>query len=307
MIFSQPLQAIEMDIEVCVNVTEDNNPIISKPLYKDLIKVMDWDIGQRVLIRELSAENNYMMQCLLSTGFNPENIELCVGEKYIKVIEVYTAEFLKLKMGLLDAIIGTLKSKGYDNDEIRPVLNVFKKKLMDDLGDNKDPDLALAYLENEMKEREDYQKNDWLEMNHKLQGNYLIYVSLKKIIKGFVFMTIRCVQELSELVQVEFPEGENPKLYNKGRVEASFPEDEIERVFKEKRDMENELQSMIKRTGTSFNDALAKQGKYKELVTLHLATARVAPGDVDMDQTPEQMFKNTILPRIRKQEQLHLV
>lgn len=336
-----------VDPLVCVHMTPENNPILSKAMYKNLIQVLDWDIGQREMMEELTKENNYLMQCLLLNGFHYGNLLECTGEKYLKVIQVYTAEFFKIKSNFQTAIAGVVASKGYDEHDYLPVMNQFKKDLMDTLNDNQDPDLALSKFEQAItstdqedfednhdhseehsdhghrerrlgasppvkvldevepdfsEEEEDFESSpEFKQMYEQLQNNYLIYVSLKKIVKGFILTTIRCIQEFAEKSEVMIPADENIRLFNKTLLDETFPESEMTRVFEERKELESEMGELVKNQSKSFNSDMAKQGKYNNLVALHLANGNISSEEVDLTQTPEQIFKNSLLPRFGKE------
>ena len=342
-----------VDPLVCVHMTPENNPILSKAMYKDLIKVLDWDIGQRELMDELTKENNYLMQCLLVNGFHYGNIIECTGEKYLKVIQVYTAEFFKIKSNFQSAISGVVASKGYDEHDYLPVLNQFKKDLMDNLNNNEDPDIALSKFERAVtstdnddedfhsdhgddhgehivedshdehrerrlggtshavvheidepdfeEEEEDFESSpEFKQMYEQLQNNYLIYVSLKKIVKGYILTTIRCVQEFAEKSEVMIPADENIRLFNKTLLEETFPESEMIRVFEERKELESEMKEIVNNNSKSFNSDMAKQGKYNHLVALHIANGNIGLNDVDLTQSPEKIFKDSLLPKMGK-------
>lgn len=331
----KPGRPTSVDPLVCVNMTPENNPILSPEMYKSLIRVLDWDIGQREMMNELCKENNYLMQCLLVNGFNYNNLIECTGDKYIKVIQVYTAEFFKIKANFLSAIAGMVASKGYDEHDYIPIMNRLKKNLMDSLDQNRDPDLALASFEHavttteddteqpqerrlleepdhdeahelfadesESSEEDDFESSpEFKQMYEQLQNNYLIYVSLKKIVKGFVLTTIRCVQEYAEKAEVMVPADENIRLFNKTQLEESFPQEEMDRVFEERKELESETKDLVKKNGKSFNADLAKQGKYNHLVALHAANGNIHIGEMKISDSPEKIFKDSLLPKFGK-------
>jgi hypothetical protein len=285
------------------------------------------------MLNELTKEHNYLMQCLLLNGFKYENLITCAGEKYIKVIQVYTAEFFKIKSNFLSAIAGMVASKGYDDHDYIPVMNRLKKDLMDTLNENEDPDFCLSRFEEEVTssdlddniherrlssddvseesvhelfhdesnlsnvDEELESSPEFKQMYEQLQSNYLIYVSLKKIVKGFVFTTIRCIQEFAEKTQIMVPVDENIRLYNKTQLEDSFPESEMKRVFEERKELESEMKDLVDNQGKSFNANLAKQGKYNHLVALHAANGNIQLGEMKVSDTPEKMFKESLLPK----------
>lgn len=320
-------------------MTPETNPILSPSMYKDLTRVLDWDIGQREMLQELVTEHNYLMQCLLLNGFKYESLLECAGEKYIKVIQVYTAEFFKIKGNFLSAIAGMVASKGYDEHDYIPMINRLKKDLMDTLNNNEDPDLSLSRFEEEVtsndiqdqinerrlsddksehsdhteahelfhdqseasSEDEDLDSSpEFKQMYEQLQSNYLIYVSLKKVVKGFIFTTIRCIQEFAERTQIMIPVDENIRLYNKTQLDESFPESEMTRVFEERKELESEMKDLVQNSAKSFNVNLAKQGKYNHLVALHAANGNIKLGEMNISDTPEKMFKESMLPRFGK-------
>lgn len=377
-----------MDPLVCAHMTPENNPVLNPQMYKDLTRVLDWNIGQRELMKELSIEHNYIMQCLFINGFNYENLIKCTGEKYIKVIQVYVAEFFKVKSKFQVAIANMVSSKGFDTFEYLPKMNRLKKDLMDTLDDNQDPDLSLARFEymishpdedietrNHEDKHEDSQESssehvdysddthdvmsieheriegrrerilaetshhsyspidehlphkadhshesdssyhgengshhselndtdeeesndDFKHMFRQLHGNYLIYVSMKKIVKGFIFTTIRCIQEYAEKSETILPDEESLRYYNRTQLESMFPQSEIERVFEEQKQLELELEDVKEKAGgKSFNSDLARQGKYNHLVALHIANGNLK--DVNRSDIPEKIFKESLLP-----------
>ena len=325
-----------VDPLICINMTPENNPILSPEMYKSLTRVLDWDIGQREMMEELCKENNFLMQCLLVNGFNYTNLIECTGHKYIKVIQVYTAEFFKIKSNFLTAIAGMVSSKGYDAFDYIPHMNQLKKDLMDTLDENRDPDFALATFEHTvtttddigehheriLTEEHDHEDTDefneftsedsefseedfestpeFKQMYEQLQSNYLIYVSLKKIVKGFVLTTIRCVQEYAEKAEVMIPADENIRLYNKTQLDQTFPQSEMDRVFEERKELESEMHDIVQKGTKSFNASLAKQGKYNHLVALHSANGNVNIGDINFSDPPEKTFKESLLPKFGK-------
>jgi hypothetical protein len=392
------LTASSVNPMVCAHMTPENNPVLNPQMYKDLTRVLDWDIGQREMIKELTTEHNYLMQCLFMNGFNYENLVACTGEKYIKVIQVYVAEFFKVKSKFQVAIANMVSSKGFASFEFLPKMNRLKKDLMDTLDENQDPDLSLARFEymithpdedldtrksgHDHKESEesssehvDYSddshdmmsieheriegrrerilaevshhsysqrdehlphkaehsheshndhyegsehsthtgeghegehsessdtdeeesSDDFKHMYKQLHGNYLIYVSMKKIVKGFIFTTIRCIQEYAEKTEVILPDEESLRYYNRTQLESMFPQSEIERVFAEQKQLELELKEVKEKAGgKTFNSDLARQGKYNHLVALHIANGNLK--EVDRSDTPEKIFKESLLP-----------
>ena len=123
---------------------------------------------------------------------------------------------------------------------------------------------------------------------------------MKKIVKGFVLTTIRCIQEFAERSEVKIPEGENLRLYNKTLLDDTFPQSEMDRVFAEEKELQTELDDIVKKNGKSFNSDMAKQGKYNNLVALHLANGNISINNVDRSDSPEKIFKESLLPKFGK-------
>ena len=97
------------------------------------------------------------------------------------------------------------------------------------------------------------------------------------------------------------PADENIRLFNKTLLDETFPESEMTRVFEERKELESEMGELVKNQSKSFNSDMAKQGKYNNLVALHLANGNISSEEVDLTQTPEQIFKNSLLPRFGKE------
>ena len=300
--------ASSTDPHTCVRMTEENSPMISPQLYKDLVGSLDWDIEQHDLIANLSSENNYIMLCVLYQGFSFDNFVDCSGEGYSKVIDVYTTEFIKLKFGMVDGVISMLKSHNYDSFEVKEHLNRFRRELMDDLNENKDPVLSLEKFQKDVEHWEEYDAEAFVDMFKKLKSNYYIYVALKKIIKGYILLTIRCLQDYFEMVGPQVPEGENILLYNKTRLDDTFPDEEIERVFTNKKEEEKELEDLSKGSSASFNVDMAKQHRYQHLLSMYVANAKISEDDLDKLDTPQNNFKRLIKDsKIKEAYHKHIV
>ena len=293
------------------------------------------------------------------------------GEKYIKVIQVYAAEFFKVKSKFQVAIANMVSSKGFEAFEFLPKMNRLKKDLMDTLDANEDPDLSLARFEklvsdpdadeeetrdskskgsesdsssvpvdeksshdvlsieslrhaerrervlaqeeedvsthlddessehsehSDQEEEEESESTDDFKLMYKqIQSNYLIYVSMKKIVKGFIFTTIRCIQEYTEHTDIILPDEADLRLYNRTQVDDMFPESEMERLFNERKQWKTELDDVkAKAGGKSFIADLARQGKYNHFIALHVASGTLK--DFDLKDTPEKVFKEKLLP-----------
>jgi hypothetical protein len=195
-----------------------------------------------------------------------------------------------------------------DTDETKEHVNSFRKQLLDDLNENKDPKFALETFQKSIEEWDQYDSEKFDEMYKKLQGNYYIYVALKKIIKGYALLTIRCLQDYFEMTGSEVPEGENILLYNKTRLDESFPDHEIETVFTDQQDEQKELENLSKVSNSSFNSDLAKQHRYQHLLSLYVANGKLDEEKIDKQNTPQYNFKKLVSGNdIPKAHEQHLV
>ena len=288
-------RSMQVSPTVCANTTSSNSPIVTETIFRDLIRVLEWDIGQHDLLDELNEEHNLVMQCMLFSGFNWENLMKCAGENYDKVIEIFMAEFFKLRVRFLGQIIKMLKGEGLDKPGYEHEIVQVRNEMHDDLDNDRDPDLSVNRLKLRL-EQQDIESNIHFDaVLQKIDQAYLIYVSLKRLVKAYALMTIRCLQEFLDLSDIEQPPGKNYRLYDQGKLNHMFPDEEVERVFQEQRNFKEQLKNLHETKSKSFNDDLAKQGKFKNLVALHVAAGNIKPQQIEPGATPQHMFEKLIL------------
>lgn len=288
-------QTFSMSFTTCANLNATNNPIITEPIYKDLVRVLEWNIGQHTLLHEMNKEHNLTMQCLMYSGFNWENLMRCTGENYDKVIEIFMAEFFKIRVKYLGQIMQMLKAEGLEQKGYEEETEIVRNEIHDDLDKGRDPELSVNRLQLRLDHQELDSGINFVSVQQKIAQSYTIYVSLKRLMKAYALMTIRCVQEYLELIDIETPPGKNYKMYDQGRLDSVFPDEEVQRVFQEQKQIHKQLKKLAEESTKSFQENLAKQGKFKNLLALHLASGSIKPKDIEPGVTPEKMFTKLVI------------
>ena len=100
---------------VCVNLKPKNNPIISKQIYRDLVRHLEWDLGQQDFKTNLTKEHNEIMKCIFLDGFSEINLVHCLGRGYTSVVEKYRVILKNLQNLFINGVMNYLEFQGYDN------------------------------------------------------------------------------------------------------------------------------------------------------------------------------------------------
>lgn len=280
---------------ICRDLKNEHDPLLSDPVYEELTSNLDWDLGQDTLRGELSRENQKLMRCLFIGGFSYANIEHCLGDNYDHVIEGYHAKVEETRLKFEESILEALKSQGFDI--MAPdAFQTLAAELDEALANSENPEMALNNFQLSIKDRIPADHANIEDLKQRMHGHYLVYLSFKRLIKAFIFMTISCVQSFIEKVELSVPREFNYKLFSEDKIEKMFPEDEINKMYTKKVTVQNDkLDKMNILSTSTFNQDMAKQGNYSNLIAMNIATARIDDDDIDINKTPEENFKSVVL------------
>ena len=289
---------------ICHKVHEENQTLLSEYVYKDLAENLEWDLGQDTLRGELAEENEKIMKCLFSQGFNLDNMEHCVGRNYDNVINAYNNEFDKTRHKFEDSVIGALKSKGYDQIASESFL-AMETELKEALANNCNPEIALNTFENKLVGVVPTDMEHLEELKKRTHGHYLVYLSFKRLIRAYILLTISCIQNFLTISRIPLPSDFNYRLYSEDRIEEMFPDDEISKVYTKKKkafsnDDESEDNSEIgndEDKERTFNEDMVRQGRFKNVVAMNLAIGNIDPQNIKETDLPEKIYHDVVKPQ----------
>lgn len=280
---------------ICKDIETKHEKLLSDDVYDELMENIDWDMGQDTLRGELAAENQKIMRCLFDGGFNYQNIVQCVGDNYSKVIEAYHFEFDSTRHKFEESILNALRHNDYHHIAFEPFAEL-EKDLKAALEQNSNPEMALNAFEKAIVGLVPVNMSHLEDLKRKAHAHYLVYLSFKRLIKAYILLTISCIQSFVDLSQVAMPREFNYRLFSQDELDEMFPEDEITKMYTKKRTPTEEADedAQSENSEISFNEGLAKQGKYRNAIALHVATGRVDPGTIDHSKPPAQIYKELI-------------
>jgi hypothetical protein len=272
-------------------------------VYDDLIQNIEWDMGQDTLRGELALENQKIMTCLFDGGFNYDNLMLCVGENYEKVIDAYHHEFDSTRHKFEDSILNALKYNDYHKIASES-FETLKKDLEEALANSCNPERALNDFEKAVIGVVPANLARLETLKKKTHGHYLVYLSFKRLIKAYILLTISCIQDFVEKSQLPMPRDFNYRLYSQATLDEMFPDDEITKLYTKKAETGGEDSQ---EEGPSFNESMFAQGKYRNMVAFHIATGQVDPGMIDHSKTPKEIYDQVMASKTLEQQDGRLV
>ena len=222
-------------------------------------------------------------------------MESCLGDNYEHVIDGYHAKLNETRLKFEESVLDALKMQGFD--QMAPdAFQTLELELDEALGQSENPEMALNNFEESVSGRIPADHAKLEELKQRMHGHYLVYLSFKRLIKAFILMTISCVQNFIDAAHLPVPREFNYRLYSENKIEAMFPEDEINKVYTKKQKIVGDEKGDVNHmSDNSFNEEMVRQGHYNNLIAMNLATARIAHSDIDNSKTPEENFKNVIL------------
>jgi hypothetical protein len=278
---------------VCLNLKPKTNPIISTEIYKDHIRNLEWDLGQHDFKSNLTAEHNSIMQCLFLDGFSYENMIHCLGDDYNTVVEQYRIILKHIQDHLIGSVMDYLEFRGYDN-MVLDAYNDLKLKLEFDLEDSQSPWKTIDEFEQEIQGKLPSEMSDLTEFRHEFQSHYVIYLSFKRMMKAYIFLTVNCVREVVAIFKIQISKDFPVSKVPEDRIEQIFPDSEVEKGSDDKESLHMKVQKILRGEGDGFNHDMARQGKFKTLVAAHIASGKIAKSDLDPTMTPEQIIRKFV-------------
>lgn len=288
---------------ICKDIELEHKGLLSQDVYNELIENIEWDLGQDTLRGELAQENQKVMKCLFDGGFNYDNLMLCVGQNYEKVIDAYHHEFDSTRYKFEDSILNALKHNGYDKIASES-FDMLKKDLDEALANSCNPERALNDFERAVVGVVPTNMARLESLKKKTHGHYLVYLSFKRLIKAYILLTISCIQNFVEKSELPMPREFNYRLYSQATIDEMFPDDEITKLYTKKVASEDNNKE---EDGSSFNESLYKQGKYRHMVAFNIATGQVDPGTIDVSKTPKEIYDEVMASKTLEQKDDRLV
>ena len=288
---------------ICKDIESKHKALLSKDVYNELIEDMEWDMGQDTLRGELANENQKIMRCLFEGGFNYDNIIACVGENYDRVIDAYHYEFDSTRTKFEESILNALKHNDYHKIAHESYTEL-EHDLHEALEENTNPEMALNIFEKSIFGVVPTDMEHLEDLKRKTHAHYLVYLSFKRLIKAYILLTISCVQNFVEASQLPMPREFNYRLFSEATLDEMFPEDEISKLYTKKKTTKQEIdeEKAIPNEDVTFNESLAKQGKYRNIVALHIATGQIDPHMIDESKTPEEIYHDVVTSKPLDQE-----
>lgn len=278
---------------VCTHLTPKNNPILSNEVYRDLIRSLEWDIGQHGLKSSLTQNHNHTLECLFLDGFSFKNLLHCLGDDYLTVLEEYQVILKGVQQKLIQAVADYLEFRGYDNMAF-DAFNDLKLHLTFDLEANDSPWESISQFEQEIQGKLPTDMTDLSDFRHEFQFHYVVYLSFKRIMKGYIFLTVNCVREVVGLFDIEvdgrFPLNTVPEEH----IEQVFPDAEVDQNSDTRQSIHEKVKQILRGEGDGFNHDMARQGKFKTIVAAHLATGKMDKSQLDATMTPEEIIRKFV-------------
>jgi hypothetical protein len=268
------------------------NPIISQEIYRDLIRNVDLDLGQKDLKLNLTAQHNSILQCLFLDGFRYSNLVNCLGIQYSEVIHHYEAILAELREKFVGSIMNELENQGYDN-MVEKAFKKLKKNLEFDLEDSNSPANSIKDFEQALIGKVPKSMLDLSEFFSKFNHSYILYLSLKRMIKAYIILTTSCAKQVTHLFKIEIDPIFDINDVPMDSIDKSFPDDEIGTSHVQSSLLE-QMRDVINQRGETFNQDMAKQAKYKEIVANQLMTGVISPNEIEEGMTPEEIVKQII-------------
>jgi hypothetical protein len=186
-----------------------------------------------------------------------------------------------------------LEFRGYDN-MVLDAYNDLKLKMSFDLEDSKSPWKSIDDFEQEIQGKLPTDMTDLTDFRHEFQSHYVIYLSFKRMMKAYVYLTINCIREVVSLFKIHivktFPLAKIPEE----RIEQIFPDAEVETGSDDKETLHAKVQKILRGEGDGFNHDMARQGKFKTLVAAHIASGKIPRSDLDSSMTPEEIIRKFV-------------
>lgn len=280
----------KLDEHMCMHMVPKNNPIISVQLYKDLIGGMKWDLGQHTLKSDLTQTHNDVLSCLFLDGFRNSNLQACLGPQFEGVIAKYEEKANIMRHKFVQAIMDHLEFEGYDN--MAPIeFENLSKDLLFALEANQPVLPSLKAFENDIAGSV---PSDMSEMSHVFaiaDEHYLIYLSLKRMMKAYSILTVKCFVQVVQMNHIELQPDNGLENFPEEEIDKFFPDSEIEKQYNDKESLHEKLINAINKETNTFNEDMMKQAKLKNLLAAQLASGKLDAMDIDPEMTPEEIFR----------------
>ena len=278
---------------VCLNLKPKTNPILSTELYKDLIRTLEWNLDQANFKSNLTAEHNHIMQCLFLDGFSQENLVHCLGEGYSSVVEQYRVILKGVQDHFISSVMDYLEFRGYDN-MASDAFNDLRLRLEFDLEDSQSPWGSIDNFEQELQGKVPSDMSDLAEFRHEFQSHYVIYLSFKRVMKAYTFLTINCVREVISIFHIDISPIFVLSNIPEERIEQIFPDSEVASGSDDRESLHMKVKKILRGEGDGFNHDMARQGKFKTLVAASLASGKIPKSDIDPTMTPEEIIRKFV-------------
>jgi hypothetical protein len=217
----------------------------------------------------------------------------CLGEEYHSVVDEYRVVLKGIQEHLINSVMDYLEFRGYDNMAY-DAFNDLKLHLSFDLEDNNSPWGSIDEFEQEIQGKLPTDMTDLSDFRHEFQFHYVVYLSFKRIMKGYTYLTINCVREVIGVFDIDVDEGFHVNEVPEDKIDGVFPDKEVDQNSDTKESMHEKIKKILEGEGDGFNHDMARQGKFKTIVAANVASGKIDKADLKPTMTPEEIIRKFV-------------